>query len=447
MRLVGTQRVNELGHLEIGGCDAVDLTRRFGTPLFVVDEELVRENCRRYKAAFSQHYPEEARIAYAAKAFITTAMCKLVDQEGLWLDVSSGGELYTAVVSEFPAERIYLHGNYKTDDELRYALDVGVYCIVVDSADELHVLNSLAGSLNKRVKVMLRVTPGVEAHTHEYIRTGQVDTKFGIPLAHGCALDAARLALSMDWLELVGFHCHIGSQVFEVEPYRIAIELMVEFAAQVASELGFVFSELNLGGGLGVRYTDEDDPPTIEEFIGAICEAVMDECKRHSLPLPTLIVEPGRSIIGEAGTTLYTIGVVKEIPGVRVYVSVDGGMSDNPRPALYGARYSAIIANKASQQPNLLCTVVGRHCEADVLIKDIHLADPRRGDILAVFCTGAYHYSMASNYNRFPRPAVVLVRDGNADLIVARESWEDLTRNDLIPQRLLKNDSKRDGSE
>ncbi|MCS7254661.1 MAG: diaminopimelate decarboxylase [Armatimonadota bacterium] len=440
MKLIGTQRINELGHLEVGGCDSVDLARSYGTPLFVIDEELVRENCRRYKDAFSKHYPTEARVAYAAKAFITTAMCKLIYQEGVWLDVSSGGELYTAIVSGFPPNRIYLHGNYKTDEELKYALDVGVYCIVADSVDELHVLNSLARSLRRKTVVMLRVTPGVEAHTHEYIRTGQVDTKFGIPLAYDQALNATKLALSMDWIELVGFHCHIGSQVFEIEPYRITIELMIEFAAQVASELGFVFKELNLGGGLGVRYTEEDDPPTIEDFIGAVCEAIMNECKRYSLPLPTLVVEPGRSIVGEAGLTLYTIGVVKEIPGVRVYVSVDGGMSDNPRPALYGARYSAIIANKASQQPNLLCTVVGRHCEADVLIRDIYLADPKRGDILAVFCTGAYHYSMASNYNRFPRPAVVLVKDGDSDLIVKRESWEDLIRNDVIPLKLLDRD-------
>lgn len=441
MRLVGTQRINELGHLEIGGCDAVELAKQFGTPLFVMDEALIRENCQRYKAAFASHYPAEARTAYAVKAFITKAMCKLVENEGLWLDVSSGGELYTAIAAGFPPERVYMHGNYKTEEELRYALETNIYCIVADSVDELYVLNSLGQSFGKKITVMLRVTPGVEAHTHEYIRTGQVDTKFGIQLAYGQALNATKLALSMHWLNLIGFHCHIGSQVFEIEPFRIAVKLMLEFAAQVRDENGFVLRELNLGGGLGIHYTGDDDPPTIEEFVKAICDAVISECKRYSLPLPVLIVEPGRSIVGEAGTTLYTIGVVKEIPGVRVYVSVDGGMSDNPRPALYSARYSAVIANRANESPNLICTVVGRHCEADVLIKDIKLANPKRGDILAVFSTGAYHYSMASNYNRFTKPSVVLVKDGNADLIVAREKWEDLTRNDIIPKRLL-NDSE-----
>jgi len=439
--LVGTQRINSLGHLEIGGCDTVELAEMFGTPLFVIDEKLVRENCRRYKRAFEEHYRGEARVAYAAKAFISTAMCKLAQQEGLWMDVSSEGELFTAMAANFPSNRIYFHGNYKTDDELRYSLDVDVHCIVVDSVDELYSLNSIAKSIGKKARILLRITPGVEAHTHEYIRTGQVDTKFGIQLAGAQAFEATKLALSMDGLELLGFHCHIGSQVFEVEPYRITIELMIEFMAQVKEELGFVTRELNVGGGLGIRYTDADDPPSIEEFIKAISETTMEECAKRSLQLPTLIVEPGRSIIGEAGTTLYRIGVIKEIPGVRTYVSVDGGMSDNPRPALYGARYRAIVANKADREPDFLCTIVGRHCEADVLIKDIKIAKPEKGDILAVLCTGAYHYAMASNYNRFTKPAVVLVNDGKADLIIAREKREDLIRNDIIPERLL-NESK-----
>lgn len=436
MVLYGTQRINGAGHLEIGGCDVVELAQRFGTPLFVMDEALIRENCRRYVEALSTYYPSEARIAYAGKAFITTAICRIVHQEGLWLDVASGGELYTAMVAEFPTERIYMHGNYKPLEELELALTNKVHRIVVDSVEELEALNRLANSRHQIADILLRVTPGVEAHTHEYIRTGQIDTKFGIPLAHDQALEAVKRALKMTNLRLHGFHCHIGSQVFELQPYRIAVELMLDFATRVRDETGFVLSELNLGGGLGVRYTDDDKPPTIEEFVKIIADAVVDAATARSLPLPILVLEPGRSIVGEAGTTLYTIGVVKEIPGVRTYVSVDGGMSDNPRPALYDARYHAMVANKASEEATFVCTIAGRHCESDVLIRDARIAPPQPGDILAVFSTGAYHYSMASNYNRFPRPAVVLVKDGNADIIVKREQFEDLVRQDVIPERL-----------
>ncbi len=423
-------RINERGHLEIGGCDCVELTKQFGTPLYVMDEALIRENCRRYKNAFSQNYPAEARICYAGKAFLVLAMCQLVDEEGLYLDVASGGELFTALQAKFPTERIYMHGNFKSEEELTMAVRNKIGRVVVDCMEELERLNSIAAQQGAVADILLRLTPGVEAHTHEYIRTGQIDTKFGFHIENGVALEAVKKAISLENLRLHGFHCHIGSQIFEIEPYRIAIEQMFSFAATARSETGFVMRELNLGGGLGVRYTPEDDPPSIETFVASICEAVKDAASRFGFELPTLAVEPGRSIVGEAGTTLYTIGVVKEIHKVRTYVSVDGGMSDNPRPALYGARYFAVVANKANQEPDKAVTVAGKHCESDILIRDITLADPQPGDILAVFTTGAYHYSMASNYNRFPRPAVVFVKDGKAKLVVRRETYDELLRCD-----------------
>jgi diaminopimelate decarboxylase len=425
-------RVNERGHLEIGGCDCVELAKEFGTPLYVFDELLIRENCRRYKKAFAQNYPAEAKVCYAGKAFLTLAMCRLVDEEGLWLDVASGGELFTALQAKFPPERIYMHGNFKTEDELKAAVRNKVGRVVVDCIEELERLNSIAASQNTVAEILLRLTPGVEAHTHEYIRTGQIDTKFGFHIENGIAFEGVKKALSLKNLKLRGFHSHIGSQIFETEPYRIAVEQMFSFAAMVRSETGFVMQELNLGGGLGIRYVPEDDPPSIESFVAAICDAVKETASRFGFELPSLAVEPGRSIVGEAGTTLYTIGVVKEIPKVRTYVSVDGGMSDNPRPALYGARYFAVVANKADRTPNKVVTVAGKHCESDILIRDIALADPEPGNILAVFTTGAYHYSMASNYNRFPRPAVVFVKDGKAKLVVRRETYDDLLRCDQL---------------
>ncbi|MER3501332.1 MAG: diaminopimelate decarboxylase [Candidatus Fervidibacterota bacterium] len=429
--LRGTMRINERGHLEIGGCDCVELAKQFGTPLFVMDETLIRQNCRRYRSAFAQHYPAEARVAYAGKAFLVLAMCRLVNEEGLWLDVASGGELFTALQARFPAERIYLHGNNKSKEELTMAVRYKVGRIVVDCMEELERLNAIAEHYNRVVDILLRITPGVEAHTHEYIRTGQIDTKFGLAIEGGVALQATKRALELPNLRLNGFHCHIGSQVFEVEPFRIAVEEMFRFADEARKTMGFVMRELNLGGGLGVRYVPADNPPSIEEFVAALCTSVKEASARFNLPLPVLAVEPGRSIVGEAGTTLYTIGVVKEVLGVRAYVSVDGGMSDNPRPALYGARYFAVIANKADQPANCVVTVAGKHCESDILIRDIPLADPQPGDILAVFTTGAYHYSMASNYNRFPRPAVVFVKDGKAQVVARRETYDDLLKCDV----------------
>lgn len=436
MRLRGTQHINDSGHLEIGGCDTVALARRFGTPLYVVDEEHVRNNCRRYVAALAQHYEPETHIAYAGKAFLVSAMCKIVEQEGLWLDVASAGELHTAINAKFPADRLSMHGNYKSEAELQMALDHSIHRIVVDSLTELEQLEQIAARNDAKADILLRVTPGVEAHTHEYIQTGQIDTKFGIHIEGGLALHATKLALKLPHLNLHGFHCHIGSQVFELESFSIAAKLMFNFLNVVRQATDRTFAEVNLGGGLGIRYAEDENPPSVEEFAISIGNSLRVIAEKWDYPSPTLILEPGRSIIGEAGTTLYTVGVVKEVPNVRNFVSIDGGMSDNPRPALYDARYEALVANKAKAPANYLCTVAGKHCETDTLIRDVRIAGPEVDDILAVFSTGAYNHSMASNYNRLTRPAVVLAVDGNADIISQREELDDLLRLDVMPERL-----------
>ncbi len=433
MLLRGTMTINERGHLEIGGCDVVELAAEFGTPLYVLDEALIRKQCRAYVSGFRAAYPE-FRVIYAAKALITTAICRIVEEEGLSLDVVSGGELYTALQAGFPPERIFFHGNNKSPQEVEEALAAGVHRFVVDNFFELELLEALA---SRPVDLLLRVTPGVEAHTHSYIRTGQQDSKFGFDL--GAAPEAVAKVLASKLLRLRGFHCHIGSQIFDLSSYDAAVEAMFDFLAAVRERFGYVATELNMGGGLGIRYVEGDVSMDPEAFAARLGEAVRREAGRRGYPLPVLMVEPGRSIVGEAGTTLYTLGSVKEIPGVRTYVAVDGGMADNPRVALYQAKYEAIVANKAAQPPRRKVSVAGKCCESgDMLIWDLEVPDIEPGDLLAVFATGAYNYSMASNYNRLPRPAAVLVSDGRADLIVARESYADLVRHDRIPDRLAK---------
>jgi len=427
--------VNEAGHLEIGGCDTVELARQFGTPLYVMDEAFIRERCRAYRQAFQRRQPE-AEILFAGKAFLTMAMCRLVAEEGLGLDVASGGELYTALAAGFPPARLYLHGNYKSRKELEMALDHRVSRIIVDSIMELNILDSLAAERGVKADILLRVTPAVDPHTHKHIQTGKIDTKFGLGIDTSQATEGVKYALECDHLSLRGLHCHVGSQLLELEPFQLAAEMMAQFIGEVKETTGVSIEELNLGGGLGIRYLEEQNPPTIEEFAEALFTRLTANFDRLGMPLPKIMVEPGRSIVGEAGTTLYTIGPIKEIPNVRTYVTVDGGLSDNPRPALYDAKYSALIANKANQHPNVVVTVTGKHCETDNLIVDVALASPQPGDILAVQCTGAYNYAMASNYNRFTKPAVVLVKAGRADLIVRRETFDDLIAHDVIPDRL-----------
>ncbi len=438
MFLHGTSRINHQGHLEIGGCDATELADRFGTPLYIMDEALIRQRAQQYMEAFRQS-GLGFQVAYASKAFCVMAMCRIADEEGLSLDVVSDGELYTALKAGFPPRRIHFHGNNKTPEEIEMGLDADIGCFVADNFTELQLLNLIAAEKGKKVKVLLRVTPGVEAHTHEYISTGQTDSKFGFDIGNGAALRAVKEAVELPQLDVLGIHSHIGSQIFEVEGFQMAVEKVAEFAASVRDQLGVTFTVVNLGGGFGIRYVDGDTPLQVSQYAKAITDGVKLQFGKRDYPLPEIWVEPGRSMVGEAGTTLYTIGTQKDIPGVRKYIAVDGGMTDNPRPALYESRYEAMLANRANEPDEEVVSVAGKACESgDMLIWDLSLPKVQPGDLLAVSCTGAYNYAMASNYNRIRRPAVVLVRDGQADIAVRRESHDDMIGNDLIPERLLK---------
>lgn len=438
MFLHGTSRINDQGLLEIGGVEAVKLTEQFGTPLYVVDEALVRQRCREFVGAFKAS-GLKFQVAYASKAFCTMAMCRIVEEEGMSLDVVSDGELFTALKAGFPAERIHFHGNNKTPQEIEMALNARIGCFVVDNFVELGLLNGMAAEKGMKVNVLLRVTPGVSAHTHEYTSTGQQDSKFGFDLGNGAAYRAVQEAEELPALNLLGLHSHIGSQIFEVEGFKLAVEKVMGFATQVRAELGILFKVVNLGGGFGIRYVDGDRPLPVAEYVNAIVDSIHTSFAGQEYPVPEIWIEPGRSIVGDAGTTLYTVGTYKDIPGVRKYVAVDGGMTDNPRPALYESQYEAVLANRALEEPEEVVSVAGKCCESgDMLIWDVKLPKVKSGDILAVACTGAYNYSMASNYNRIRRPAVVFVRDGSADLAVKRESYENIVDNDLIPERMKK---------
>lgn len=439
--LFGTQSINSKGHLEIGGCDTVDLAERFGTPLYVMDEALIRRNCREYVKGFKSRY-ENCRIAFAGKAFLTTAMCRILMQEDMCLDVASSGEMYTAIKAGFPTERLYFHGNCKSADELRMALEHGVGRIVVDNTYELDLLNSIAVEMGKQAVISLRLTPGIDPHTHKLISTGQADTKFGLNIKDGSAMAAMLRAIELPGIDLHGIHCHVGSQLLDLEAHIPAIRIMVETAKELFDKTEYAIQEINTGGGLGIRYIEGQVPPTIDDFAATIVGAFTTAIDEIGLPnRPTLVQEPGRSIVGTAGTTLYTIGATKTVPiteepGQRTYVAVNGGVSDNPRPLLYDAVYDAVIANKVDEPATDLVTISGKHCETDALIHDIHIASTAPGDLLAVQCTGAYNLSMASNYNRFTRPAAVVVIDGRAEIIYRRETLDDLVRQDVIPAHL-----------
>ncbi|KIL37790.1 diaminopimelate decarboxylase [Gordoniibacillus kamchatkensis] len=438
MHLHGTSTINDKGHLQIGGVDTTALAAEFGTPLYVYDEALIRQRCREFVAAF-RAAGVKYQVAYASKAFCVKAMCRLVEEEGLALDVVSDGELYTALEAGFPPQRIHFHGNNKTPHEIEMALDAGIGCFVVDNFVELHVLNALALDKGVKANVLFRVTPGVEAHTHDYISTGQEDSKFGFDLQNGAAFRALQEAKELKQLELLGLHSHIGSQIFEVEGFRMAAERVAQFYARVRDELGLTFPVMNLGGGFGIRYTEEHKPLPVGDYVKAIVDAVKKQFASYTYPMPEIWIEPGRSIVGDAGTTLYTIGTMKDIPGIRKYVAVDGGMTDNPRPALYEAKYEAMLANRAREANEETVSIAGKCCETgDMLIWDLELPEARVGDILAVSCTGAYNYAMASNYNRIRRPAVVFVQAGRSDLVVKRESYGNLVENDVIPARLAR---------
>lgn len=423
--------VNEKGNLEIGNVDTIDLVNEYKTPLYVMDEDVIRENCRSFKASIEKYYGD-GLVCYASKTFCCKEMCRIINDEGLGLDISSGGELYTAMSVDFPAQKLVFHGNNKTEQELKLALDYGVGRIVVDNFDELSLLNRLANELNKTANIMLRIKPGVDSNTHNYIMTGQIDSKFGLGLETGEAFNAAKLAIESSNINLKGFHCHIGSQIFDIEPFALAAKVMLEFTAKVKKELDYEISDLNLGGGFGIRYTPEQEPKPNEAYMERVSAVVKDKCKQLNIKLPFILLEPGRSIAGPAGITLYKVGSVKEIPEIRTYVSVDGGMTDNPRYALYGAKYDMLIANKANSPKDREVTIAGKCCESgDLLGENVKIQDVETGDILAVLATGAYNYSMASNYNRIPRAAVVMVSGGKPRVIVKRESYDDLIRNDI----------------
>ncbi|OPZ81088.1 MAG: Diaminopimelate decarboxylase [bacterium ADurb.Bin429] len=403
----------------------------------MLDEETVRGKCRALRAAYEKRYPSSLML-FAAKALINMAVCRIMDEEGMGLDLSSGGELYTALQAGFPMERAYLHGNNKAAWELELALEAGVGRIVLDNEREMELLNALATQRGVTQPVLLRVAPGIKPQTHSYISTGQIDTKFGLGISTGCAERGLATAMSLPNLKVVGIHCHIGSNIMGLDSFEMAARMMIRFAAHLRDTLGLTIEELDLGGGVGVRYTADDQPPSPEDYAEAVITGVHEEVEKAGLPHPKLLQEPGRAITGEAGTTLYTIGAIKDVPGIRRYVSVDGGMSDNPRPALYQARYSAMVAGNPLAPATEVVTVAGKHCECDNLIFDLAIPDVQPGDVLAVQTTGAYNYTMASNYNRFTRPAMVLVRDGQAELIVARETLDDVISHDVVPARLAK---------
>ena len=424
--------VNGHGHLTIGGLDTVALASKYGTPLYVMDEDAIRANCRALKNSMDAHYHKKGLVLYASKAFCCKRMYRILNEEGLGADVVSGGELYTALQAGFPAERIYFHGNNKTADELTMALESGVGRIVVDNIAELELLGALAKAAGKTASVLFRIKPGIDAHTHNFIRTGQIDSKFGFALETGEALQAVAAALKTPGIRVAGIHCHIGSQIFDIDPFCHAAEVMLGFAQQVRAELGYTIEELNLGGGFGIAYGPEDKPLPVDEMIDALGDAVREGCQKHNLPQPFITIEPGRSIVGPAGVTLYRVGSVKHIENVRTYVAVDGGMPDNPRYALYGASYQAVKATDPKGERTLRAAIAGKCCESgDLVTKDALIQPVQAGDLLCVFATGAYNYSMASNYNRLPRPPIVMVRDGKDRLLVKRESYEQLVQNDM----------------
>lgn len=423
------------GELQLAGRSVASLIEEFGSPLVVILEDCVRRNCREYLSRF-KHYPR-SRVYYASKAFLCEGMCRLMESEGVGLDVVSGGELQTALHAGFPPEMIGMHGNAKSRAELQAALDAGVGRIIVDNLEEISLLGELASTRAEPVNVMLRVTPGVKPSTHQYVQTGQLDSKFGFNLAGGMAETAAQEILSRKQLRLVGIHCHIGSQIFDTQAFLAAADLMLEFYADLSSMAGAEFQELNLGGGLGIRYQPTDAAPSIGVHLEELSQHILEWCQKRGMEPPILCDEPGRSIVGEAGVTLYTIESTKLIPAVRNYASVDGGMTDNPRFALYGARHAVACANRLSEPHDQLWSVSGKCCESgDMLIKDVGLPPVQRGDVLAFFGTGAYTYSMASNYNRVGKPAVILAGSKGAALLCRRELPEEMLRLDVIPDWL-----------
>ena len=427
--------INSENHLVIGQHDTVELAKKFGTPLYVLDEDLMRDNCRAYKNAIDTYYDGHGLVLFASKALCTMYTGRLVAEEGLGADVVSGGELYTLYKAGFPMEKVFFHGNNKTPDEIELALNCGVGHIVVDNKYELELLNRIANEKNVNQRILFRIKPGIDAHTHDFVKTGQIDSKFGVALENGEAYEIHKLALSMSNIQIDGVHCHIGSQIFDVEPFCEAAKVMIGFIADLYDKLGIKVNILNLGGGFGIKYTATDDPIAPSEYIHKVTNVVKELAQEKGIDLPFLVFEPGRSIVASAGITLYTVGCVKEIENVRTYVSIDGGMCDNPRYILYGSKYTAVLANNASAEPVAPITIAGKCCESGDLIQEhVRMPQIHVGDTLAVLATGAYNYSMSSNYNRIPRPPIVMVSGNEAKIIVKRETYDDLIKNDVLEE-------------
>ena len=425
-------KINDIGNLSIGGADCVELAKNYGTPLYVFDENLIRKTCRDFKNAINNYYNGNGQVLYASKAFSCKEMYRIAAQEKIGVDVVSGGELYTALSVGFDSAEIFFHGNNKTYDELDFAIKSNVGHIVVDNLTELDNICEIAQKYNKTVPIMLRIKPGIDVHTHEYIKTGQIDSKFGFALENGEAMDAAVKANECDCVNLLGFHCHIASMVSSCEPFCDAVKIMLGFMDDFRKLTSVTLSELNLGGGFGIKYIEKDEQIPFEQFIIAISNELSKVCNDINYPMPKIFIEPGRSIVGSAGITLYTVGNVKTIKDVRTYVSIDGGLGDNPRYALYNADYTIEIANKADKPKDFIATVAGKCCESgDLIQENAPMQTPEVGDIMAVLTTGAYNYSMASNYNRIPRPAAVMVSDGSSKVIINRETYEDIIKNDI----------------
>ena len=424
--------VNPAGHLTVAGHDTTALARQYGTPLMIMDEAVIRNRCREYVKAMADFLPAGSKPLYASKALSLKRIYEIMREEGMGVDVVSSGELYTAVKAGFPMENAYFHGNSKTDRDIRFAMDNGIGYFVCDSMDELNAINSEAASRKIRQKVLLRLTPGIDPHTHEKINTGRIDCKFGAAIETGQAEELILHALSLENIELLGYHCHIGSQIFDHTPFCDAAILMLEFMAQIKEKHGFSAPVLNLGGGMGVPYTQADGTIDYTANIRSIGKLIDEVCQRLKLTPPAILMEPGRSIVADAGVTLYSVTTVKQIPGFKNYAAVDGGMADNPRFALYQASYTVLPASRMSDERDFVCTIAGCCCESgDLIQENVALPKPNRGDLLAVLTTGAYNYSMASNYNRIPRPPVVMLTADNSYVAVRRESYDDLIGNDL----------------
>lgn len=430
--------INEKGELIIGGCNTIELAKTYKTPLYIIDEKTLEHNCFSYINSLKKYY-DDFLIIYASKAFTCKAILKIINNCGLGLDVVSGGELHVALETGFKKKNIYFHGNNKSEDEIRLAINNDVGKIVCDNLYELNLIQEISKEIKKTTDILIRVTPGIECHTHEYIKTGHLDSKFGFDLEY---LDStvSYIKSSCKNINLTGLHAHIGSQIFEIKPYEDLIDILFQRFNHIKESYGIELSEINIGGGLGISYTDNDDPFLIEEWAKIISKTIDIQCKKYNFKKPKLICEPGRSIVGNSGITLYKVGNIKEVPNIRKYVAVDGGMADNPRPITYQAKYTAVIANKLKNEDYgeiEKVTIAGRYCESgDILIKDIDLPKVSEGDIIAIFSTGAYNYSMSSNYNMVPRPACVLVKNEKSDLIIERETYQDILSKHIIPDRL-----------